>query len=88
MGPQPALHRVLPAAGTVKAEAILPYDDVRALLLEEKTFTVNECICRLQQEQRRRDVHLPDEGLPHLLLARTGPPRAISPRPRRLRCWT
>jgi ferredoxin len=51
MKPQPALHRVLPAAGTVKAEAILPYDDVRALLLEEKTFTVNECICRLQQEQ-------------------------------------
>jgi len=51
MKPQPALHRVLPAAGTVKAEAILPYDDVRALLLGEKTFTVNECICRLQQEQ-------------------------------------
>jgi len=51
MKPQPALHRVVPAGGTVKSEAILPYDDVRALLLEEKTFTVNECICRLQQEQ-------------------------------------
>ena len=51
MKPQPALHRVVPAGGTVKSEAILPYDDVRALLLEERTFTVNECICRLQQEQ-------------------------------------
>lgn len=51
MEPQPALHRVIPAWGTVKSEAILPYDDVRALLLEEKTFAVNECICRLQQEQ-------------------------------------
>ncbi len=51
MKPQPALHRVVPAGGSVKSEAILPYDDVRALLLEVKTFTVNECICRLQQEQ-------------------------------------
>lgn len=51
MKPQPALHRVVPAGGTVRSEAILPYDDVRALLLEERTFTVNECICRLQQEQ-------------------------------------
>ena len=51
MKPQPALHRVVPAGGTVKSEAILPYDDVRALLLEKKTFSLNDCICRLQQEQ-------------------------------------
>ena len=29
MGPQPALQRVVPAMSTVKAEAILPYEDVR-----------------------------------------------------------
>jgi electron transport complex protein RnfB len=51
MKPQPALHRVVPAWSAVKSEAILPYEDVRALLLGEKTFQVNECICRLQQEQ-------------------------------------
>ena len=51
MKPQPALHRVVPAEGAVKSEAILPYDDVRTLLLEKKTFTLNDCICRLQQEQ-------------------------------------
>jgi len=51
MKPQPALHRVVPAWGTLKSEAILPYDDVRALLIEGRTFTVNDCICRLQQEQ-------------------------------------
>jgi len=51
MGPQPALHRVVPAAGTLKSEAVLPYDDVRAILLEAKTFHANDCICRLQQEQ-------------------------------------
>jgi electron transport complex protein RnfB len=51
MGMQPALHRVVPAKSTVKSEAILPYDDVRTILLNAKTFKVNECICRLQQEQ-------------------------------------
>jgi NAD-dependent dihydropyrimidine dehydrogenase PreA subunit len=51
MGPQPALHRVVPATGTVRSEAILPYDDVRALLVEQRAFAVNDCICRLQQEQ-------------------------------------
>ena len=29
---QPALHRVIPARGSVKSEWILPYDDVRAIL--------------------------------------------------------
>jgi hypothetical protein len=32
IGPQPALHRVVPAMHKVKAEAILPYEDVRAIL--------------------------------------------------------
>ena len=51
MGPQPALHRVVPAARTVKAEAILPYEDVRAILLSARTFNVIDCICRLQQDK-------------------------------------
>ncbi len=51
MAPRPALHRVLPAASTVKSEAILPYDDVRALLMEQSGFRVGECICRVQQER-------------------------------------
>jgi NAD-dependent dihydropyrimidine dehydrogenase PreA subunit len=51
MGPQPALQRVVPAVGTVKAEAILPYEDVRAILLSARTFNVIDCICRLQQDK-------------------------------------
>ncbi len=51
MKPQPALQRVLPARGAVKTEWVLPYDDVRAILLEAKTFNVNDCICRVQQAQ-------------------------------------
>ena len=51
MKPQPALHRVVPAQGTVKSEWVLPYDDVRAILLRAKTFNVNDCICRLQQAE-------------------------------------
>jgi ferredoxin len=49
MAPQPALHRVMPAQKSVKSEWILPYDDVRALLLAAKTFSSGSCICRAQQ---------------------------------------
>jgi len=50
MGPQPALHRVLPAHGTVKSEWILPYEDVRAILLSAESYVVRDCICRAQQD--------------------------------------
>ena len=49
MRPQPALHRVIPARGSVKSEWILPYDDVRAVILAAKSFRENDCICRVQQ---------------------------------------
>jgi electron transport complex protein RnfB len=51
MRPQPALHRVLPAQGSVSLEWILPYDDVRQIMLAAKSFTANDCICRAQQSQ-------------------------------------
>ncbi|MBC7257993.1 MAG: 4Fe-4S binding protein [Chloroflexi bacterium] len=50
MGVQPALHRVVPARGAAKTEWILPYDDVKALLMDGKTFRVRDCICRVQQK--------------------------------------
>ncbi len=50
MGPEPALQRVVPAQGTVKSEWIMPHDDVRAILLAAKTFAVQDCICRIQQD--------------------------------------
>jgi electron transport complex protein RnfB len=50
MQPQPALHRVLPAQGAVKSEWVLPYDDVRKILENAKSFHVNECICRIEQD--------------------------------------
>jgi ferredoxin len=59
MGPAPALHRVMPTQGTVKSEWILPYDDVRALLLEAKSFWVQDCICREQQAQLDRPCRFP-----------------------------
>jgi ferredoxin len=49
-GPQPALHRVIPAQDTVKSEWIMPYDDVRAILLSAKTYHGGDCICRIQRE--------------------------------------
>ena len=51
MKPQPALNRVVPAQRAVKTEWVLPYDDVRAILLSAKSFQVRDCICRLQQDQ-------------------------------------
>ena len=49
MRPQPAIHRVVPAQKAVKSEWILPYDDVKAVLLRSKSFTLRDCICREQQ---------------------------------------
>jgi len=59
MGPEPALHRVLPAQGTVKREWILPYDDVRALLLQATSFWVRDCICREQQKHMGHPCRFP-----------------------------
>jgi NAD-dependent dihydropyrimidine dehydrogenase PreA subunit len=59
MRPQPALHRVIPAQGAVKSEWILPYDDVRSILLAAKTFSVRDCICRVQQDQLDRRCGFP-----------------------------
>ncbi|MBN2619557.1 4Fe-4S binding protein [candidate division WOR-3 bacterium] len=50
MQPVPALHRVVPARGSVKTEYILPYDDVRAMLDKAISFRVRDCICRKQKE--------------------------------------
>jgi len=50
MKPQPALHRVVPAHGTVKSEHIMPYDDIRAMLNAARSFRVQDCICRVQQD--------------------------------------
>jgi electron transport complex protein RnfB len=50
MKPQPALHRVVPVHGSVKSEWVLPYDDIRAMLEKAKSFRVNDCICRVQQD--------------------------------------
>lgn len=59
MKPQPALHRVVPAQRAVKSEWILPYDDVRKILLAAKTFRVRDCICRVQQDHIGRKCNFP-----------------------------
>jgi electron transport complex protein RnfB len=51
MAPQPALHRTVPARAAVKSEWVLPYDDVRAILQEARSFVIGDCVCRVQQEQ-------------------------------------
>jgi ferredoxin len=47
---EPALHRVVPAHQALKSEVILPYDDVKKLMLEAKSFEMTDCICRKQQD--------------------------------------
>ncbi|MGI6209400.1 MAG: 4Fe-4S dicluster-binding protein [Anaerolineae bacterium] len=59
MGPEPALHRVIPALGSVRTEWILPYDDVRAILLQARSFEVSDCICRVQQAKLGRTCRFP-----------------------------
>ena len=59
MKPQPAIHRVVPAQSAVKSEWILPYDDVRAILLVSKAFQVRDCICRKQRAHVGHPCKLP-----------------------------
>jgi len=59
MAAEPALHRVIPAQAAVKSEWVLPYDDVRAILLAAKTFHVRDCICRTQQDHLGRKCNFP-----------------------------
>jgi len=47
---QPALHRVVPAQRALKKEVILPYDDVKQLLLQAVSFELRNCVCRKQQD--------------------------------------
>jgi NAD-dependent dihydropyrimidine dehydrogenase PreA subunit len=51
MKPKPALHRVMPAQQSVRSEWILPYDDVRRIMLSAASFSARDCICRVQQDQ-------------------------------------
>lgn len=58
---QPAIHRVVPAQGSVKTDWILPYDDVKKVIMANKSFRVRDCICRVQQdllEERKCDLPL------------------------------
>jgi len=59
MKPQPALHRVVPSQHAVKSEWILPYDDVKAILQASKTFTLRDCICRVQKDHVGRSCSFP-----------------------------
>ncbi|MDY7040802.1 MAG: 4Fe-4S binding protein [Chloroflexota bacterium] len=59
MKPHPAIHRVVPAHNAVKTEWILPYDDVREILLNSKNFRVRDCICRVQQDHIGRRCDFP-----------------------------
>jgi electron transport complex protein RnfB len=61
MSAQPAIHRVVPARGATETEWVLPYDDVRAILETAASFRLEECVCRLQQDElgtRRCDFPL------------------------------
>ena len=46
---QPPLQRVLPAQGSVDAESILPYDDVKNLVLNARGFSLRDCVCRYER---------------------------------------
>jgi electron transport complex protein RnfB len=59
MKPQPAIHRVVPANKATKSEWILPYDDVKALLMGSKSFSLRDCVCRVQQKHMGHECSFP-----------------------------
>jgi hypothetical protein len=57
---EPALHRVVPAHRAIKNEVILPYDDVKMLIMQSQSFEMHDCICRKQQDiLSARKCHFP-----------------------------
>jgi len=48
--PSPAINRVVPAHRAIKTESILPYEDVKAIILAAKRFGLRDCICRKQRD--------------------------------------
>lgn len=59
MRPEPALHRVVPARRALPAEWVLPYEDVVKLLERSNSFSVRDCVCRVQQDQLGRRCDFP-----------------------------
>ncbi|MFH1699720.1 MAG: 4Fe-4S binding protein [Candidatus Zixiibacteriota bacterium] len=47
----PALHRVVPVRGAIHGEWVLPYEDVKKILQEAKSYATHDCICRVQRAQ-------------------------------------
>jgi len=48
---QPSVHRAIPTMDYSEMEWILPYDNVIKIIEGANTFHVQDCICRLQQEE-------------------------------------
>lgn len=73
---EPAIHRALPAFSLAKSEWILPYDDVKAIIDKGKTFSVRDCICRVQQGLIGKGCDMPRHNClmmsPHERPARPG----------------
>ncbi len=59
MRPQPALHRVIPAQQAMKTEQILPYDDVKAILVRSQSFALRDCICREERKLTGYECRFP-----------------------------
>jgi Pyruvate/2-oxoacid:ferredoxin oxidoreductase delta subunit len=49
MKPYPALQRVIPAQKALKSEWILPYDDVKTIIMSAATYFNQPCICRKER---------------------------------------
>lgn len=59
MKPEPPLARVVPGRHSLPTEWVLPYEDVVKILERSKTFSVRDCICRVQQGQLGRKCDFP-----------------------------
>lgn len=55
----PAFQRVVPARGSLRPEWILPYDDVKTLLEGAESFSVRDCICRVERRLNGHDCGYP-----------------------------
>jgi Fe-S-cluster-containing hydrogenase component 2 len=81
-GFRPALHRVIPALKSLDAEQILPYDDVRTIIMAAKSFAAFDCTCRLTRDMEgNRPCSFPVHNCLQMFYERRAPgPGTISRR--------
>ncbi len=85
MAPLPAISRVVPVRQAIKSERIVPYENVRQIILDARAIRVWECICRKKEGLLGRRCGYPLEACFQIFSGDDAPREATIPADEALR---